>query len=209
MGRGPLRSLGVRKSPGDPDFTLEILMTNLDRKMMSQFYKKEKSAREVTKASGISDLFPDAIIDDYLFDPCGYSMNGLLDQGYLTIHITPQPSCSFVSFETNIRVPNHDYSNLVEKVLNTFKPGSFTVTLFGGHVEDFSSIAAKTFQSRLLGPRAHRSPHLNLESPLYLRSTQSHYTFENYYELVFAHYELDEPEQQQKTSGQKRKHHPE
>jgi len=141
-------------------------------------------------------------------------MNGLLDQGYFTIHITPQPSCSFVSFETNIQVPGNDYSTLVAQVLNVFKPGSFTVTLFGGYVENFSSIAEKTFQSRCLGTRSQifskTTPKVPaIPSPKYLRTTQSTYTFENYYELVFAHYEqLNEEEQQKlKHTGCKRKIH--
>lgn len=29
-----------------------------------------------------------ADIDDYVFDPCGYSMNGILKGGFITIHIT-------------------------------------------------------------------------------------------------------------------------
>ena len=27
----------------------------------------------------MDNLFPDAVIDDYLFDPCGYSANGVMD----------------------------------------------------------------------------------------------------------------------------------
>lgn len=36
--------------------------------------------------SGICDIIPGAQIDDFLFDPCGYSMNGLLP-GVGTIRI--------------------------------------------------------------------------------------------------------------------------
>lgn len=36
--------------------------------------------------SGIYDLLPGTIIDDWLFDPCGYSMNGLLpDVGPISV----------------------------------------------------------------------------------------------------------------------------
>ncbi len=68
----------------------------------------------VIQRSGIGDLFPGAVCDDFLFDPCGYSVNGLLGEGYFTIHITPQEGCSYASFETNINLPC--YKELIEKV---------------------------------------------------------------------------------------------
>ena len=59
------------------------------------------------------------MIDDFLFDPCGYSMNGLAEGGFFTIHITPETHCSYVSFETNIL---SDYSVLVPHILQIFRP---------------------------------------------------------------------------------------
>jgi len=44
----------------------------------------------VTTETGIRRLVPAADIDDYVFEPCGYSMNGILDGGFITIHITPE-----------------------------------------------------------------------------------------------------------------------
>ena len=38
--------------------------------------------------------------DDYIFDPCGYSLNAYKDSGYIAIHVTPQSNCSYVSIET-------------------------------------------------------------------------------------------------------------
>jgi len=187
--RGPLPILQVPKvTSSEPDFTLEILMTKLDRKIMEQFYKKEQTPKMVTKSSGIGDLFPDAVTDECLFDPCGYSMNGLLGDGYFTIHVTPQPSCSYVSFETNIQVPNNDYSALVEKVLKVFKPGKFSLSLFGGFVNNFPSIAEKTFQSHLLGSR---KCSFGTHCPMYLRSILATCAFDNDYELVYAQYEYE------------------
>lgn len=55
---------------------------------MKQFYKTEGvTARDTTNNSGIAKLLPGSIIDDYQFEPCGYSMNGLLKQWYWTIRI--------------------------------------------------------------------------------------------------------------------------
>lgn len=112
------------------DVTLELMMTDLDRSVMEQFYRRADftSHKDVTKSSGIMDLVPGAITDEYQFEPCGYSMNGLLNDSYFTIHITPEPHCSYVSFETNISLA--DYTKLIRDVVSLFKPGRFTVSLF-------------------------------------------------------------------------------
>lgn len=60
------------------------------------------------------------MVDAYLFQPCGYSMNGLQHDKFYTIHITPEASCSYASFETNII--SWDYVDLVERVLAIFQP---------------------------------------------------------------------------------------
>lgn len=55
-----------------------------------------------------------------MFSPCGYSMNGILDDAYWTIHITPESHCSYASFETNLR--GESYNALVKAVLDIFRP---------------------------------------------------------------------------------------
>ena len=35
------------------------------------------SAQQTTVSSGIADLLPGSDIDEFVFEPCGYSMNGL------------------------------------------------------------------------------------------------------------------------------------
>ncbi|OXB64433.1 UNVERIFIED_CONTAM: hypothetical protein H355_006872, partial [Colinus virginianus] len=79
--------------------------------------------------SGIRDLIPGSVIDATMFNPCGYSMNGMKSDGtYWTIHITPEPEFSYVSFETNISQTSYD--DLIRKVVEVFKPGKFVTTLF-------------------------------------------------------------------------------
>lgn len=46
----------------------------------------------------------------------------------MTIHITPEPEFSYVSFESNI--PEASYEEVIRRVLQTFKPGKFVVTIF-------------------------------------------------------------------------------
>jgi len=123
---------------------LEIAMFGLDREAMKYFYcstyseildsKESKENQEAikkyvgqiaTRQSGIDSILPGFDIDSHLFNPCGYSCNGLKDEHYFTIHVTPEPQCSFVSFETN--VPSDDYGGLIGKVLSIFRPGRFCV----------------------------------------------------------------------------------
>lgn len=51
---------------------------------------------------------------------------------YWTIHITPEPEFSYVSFETNLSQTSYD--ELVRKVVEVFKPGKFVTTLFVNQV---------------------------------------------------------------------------
>ncbi|KAF5277459.1 hypothetical protein FQA39_LY18489 [Lamprigera yunnana] len=120
----------------ESDQTLEILMTDLDPNIMSIFTREEcLNAAEATKKSGIDKIIPSMIIDDYLFEPCGYSMNGISKNGcYMTIHITPESEFSYVSFETNMMAAS--YSEIITKVLDTFHPGKFVVTIFTNQTSD-------------------------------------------------------------------------
>ncbi|CAG8553510.1 11343_t:CDS:2 [Ambispora leptoticha] len=137
------------------DQTIEILMTNLEKSSVQKFYqsnsKKEngdddneggaKSGARINRESGIADLYPEAKLDSFLFTPCGYSANALLDENYFTVHVTPEPSCSYASFESNVPLSFYQnldnnpsirstVSDLIKRVISIFNPGKFSVTLF-------------------------------------------------------------------------------
>ncbi|GFN90096.1 S-adenosylmethionine decarboxylase proenzyme [Plakobranchus ocellatus] len=116
-----------------PDQTFELLMWDMCPKSMDIFSMKvSQDGKDATKRSGICDIIPGIKIDDFLFDPCGYSMNGILPGGfYITIHVTPEPHCSYVSFESN--VPQASYQDLTMKVLQVFNPGKFLMTVFANN----------------------------------------------------------------------------
>jgi len=96
----------------------------------------------VTESCGLADVYPaskypGSRIDSYLFTPCGYSANGVIpspDGGsthYFTVHVTPEPHCSYASFETNVpQLKGRDTADIVNHVVDIFKPGRFSVTLF-------------------------------------------------------------------------------
>ncbi|XP_076445195.1 S-adenosylmethionine decarboxylase proenzyme-like [Babylonia areolata] len=126
-----------------PDQTFELLMWDMCQEKM-KFFSQEvcKDGKDASQKSGIVDIIPGMEIDDVLFKPCGYSMNGLLPDGcYITIHVTPEPHCSFVSFESN--VPQETYHDMIEKVLDVFSPGHFLMTIFANK----ASIARDTHKT--------------------------------------------------------------
>lgn len=102
----------------------------------------------ISQNCGLADVYPtsvypDARIDGYLFSPCGYSANGIVPPPasangqakaahYFTVHVTPESGFSFASFETNVPggQKGRTTSEIIEHVVNIFKPGRFSVTLF-------------------------------------------------------------------------------
>jgi len=121
--------------------TLNMMMFDMDPEVAKIFYMENSaSGKEMTKKAGINALCPGAQIDEAAFTPCGYSMNAILYDAYFTIHITPEPACSYVSFETNALIDN--YCPLVRNVLNAFKPKRFVLTMFGdqGAIDSMKSL---------------------------------------------------------------------
>lgn len=107
--------------------TLELMMHDLDPDIAKKFYKSP-TKNDKDEFPGVADIIPGSETDEFNFDPCGYSMNGLFKNSFYTIHVTPEPHCSYASFETNVSLSC--YKKLLSKVLQLFKPGSLTLTLF-------------------------------------------------------------------------------
>ncbi|KAK5188051.1 spermidine resistance protein, partial [Cryomyces antarcticus] len=132
----------------------------------------------VSESCGLSDLYPtskypDARVDAYLFTPCGFSANGVIPAPgcandssastthYFTVHVTPEPQCSYASFETNVpaRQTGRETADIVEQVVKIFRPGRFSVTLFEAKptADGFSSgIAEAKRSSRMEAIKGYR-----------------------------------------------------
>lgn len=110
--------------------TLNLMMFDMAPKVAKTFFEKNcPTGKDMTKKSGVADLCPGATIDEISFSPCGYSMNAILHETYYTIHVTPEPECSYVSFETNASLNNYDA--MIRNVIQVFQPKKFLVTFFG------------------------------------------------------------------------------
>lgn len=123
------------EAPVEPiTYTLEVCMTELGDAAAAKFFfgAAGTTAVEVTVATGIRDMFPDAVIDDFLFEPCGYSMNALQGAGLMTIHVTPESHCSYASVEISGHSTDaFDPAELLAKAVKSFNPGRIAVALSG------------------------------------------------------------------------------
>jgi len=110
--------------------TINMMMFDMAPEVANLFFQKTcPTGKAMTARSGICNLVPGALIDETAFSPCGYSMNAILHDAYSTIHITPEPECSYCSFETNTCLRSYDA--MVRNVLTVFKPKRFVLTMFG------------------------------------------------------------------------------
>ncbi|KAF9925906.1 spermidine resistance protein [Linnemannia zychae] len=204
----------------DYDQTIEILMTDLNPLAMRKFYHHStqnqpsgiEGGRVVDQHTGLAALFPGAEIDSFLFTPCGYSANALLKDArnadangkYFTIHVTPEPICSYASFETNIPVRLSSKSSrrsaaaaaaatasknsgapetvqdLVRRVVEIFQPGNLTVTIFASNKN--TSVAEKQAKKRQF-----KLLHSMGSFPGFRRTDRILYGLDGY-DLIYGHY---------------------
>lgn len=115
---------------------MEIYMFDLDPVTMRQFMFHDRRERigldgredGTTSRSGIQGLISNkAKVDAFNFEPCGYSMNAVVDGMYYSIHVSPEEEASYVSFETTVKTEL--LGQLVASVVRVFKPGRFKVAV--------------------------------------------------------------------------------
>lgn len=159
----------------------------------------------VSETCGLSEVYPpsrypDARIDAYLFTPCGFSANGVIpapDKAgtathYFTVHVTPEPQCSYASFETNVpgRQDGRETVEVIEQVVGIFKPGRFSVTLFEAKAESLEVRELGLLQDAKLAQAKIRSVKME-KIKGYTRVDRIVHDFDGY-DLVFRYYERDD-----------------
>jgi S-adenosylmethionine decarboxylase len=164
----------------------------------------------VSEACGLSDVYPtscypDARVDAYLFTPCGFSANGVIpapDQlgsatHYFTVHVTPEPQCSYASFETNVpgRRSGRETADVIQHVVDIFKPGCFSVTLFeakasAAEISELDGPWETMVDVELEGRGRERSLKMDAIKG-YRRVERIVHEFDGY-DLVFRYYEQNE-----------------
>lgn len=121
--------LGTQNSH-ENEIRVEMCMTGLNREKASVFFKTPENDGKMTKMSGISNIIPSHNICDFEFEPCGYSMNGIDNAAYSTIHVTPEEGFSYASYEAMGFDPvTIGFEQMVKRVLECFKPAEFSIAI--------------------------------------------------------------------------------
>mmetsp|Transcript_26367 Transcript_26367/g.90139 ORF Transcript_26367/g.90139 Transcript_26367/m.90139 type:complete len:889 (-) Transcript_26367:1469-4135(-) len=138
--------------------TLEVCMTGIDRTLAAQFFQEpghKRTASEVTRETGIADLFPGATIDDFVFEPCGYSMNAVLGESFATIHVTPEEGFSYASVEiSGPKASTLDADDFVRRALAVFRPANAAISLSGENSLPASWQKSPSASAEYVGPAA-------------------------------------------------------
>jgi S-adenosylmethionine decarboxylase len=116
--------------PDSDDATLEVLMHGIDPQLVATFQRLRPAPGSIAPAVGVNAIFEGFEVDEHVFSPSGYSVNGLRDDCYATLHVTPQRLGSYVSYETNRSLGSETARDLVRPIVELFRPESFDVVLF-------------------------------------------------------------------------------
>jgi len=98
----------------------ELIAYQVNSKVLRKLSSEVLTFRDIRKFLQLDVLFPQFILDDFVFKPHGYSVNGLFKDKYFTIHITPQVNSSYISFAANL-----DLIALLPLILSILQPVSF------------------------------------------------------------------------------------
>lgn len=102
------------------DKTYELLAYQISEQASNALTVPGLKANDIREFLKLDVILPDFILDDFVFEPYGYSVNAIRGDEYLTIHVTPQADSSYVSFESSL--------NLIELapiILDVLQPASF------------------------------------------------------------------------------------
>ncbi len=142
-----------RPSLDSTDVNFNVMMYDLDPTVLRLFHLQGGSqscktdGKRALKASGLQGLLPEtALVDDYMFEPCGYSMNALNGEDFFTVHITPELEHSYASFETNLHL--EEYDAYLQRIVRVFRPQRVSVTIFA---DEGAYRAIRPVQTDVLG----------------------------------------------------------
>ena len=122
------------------DKTYELLAYQISEQASDKLTRPNLTKQNIRDFLQLETLIPGFEINDYVFEPFGYSLNAIKGQDYFTIHITPQSHSSYVSFESSL-----DLLTMAPVILAILQPASFDVISF--NEDEFAAKAARSISN--------------------------------------------------------------
>ncbi|MCL1143038.1 S-adenosylmethionine decarboxylase proenzyme [Shewanella gaetbuli] len=116
------------------DNRYELLMYHISGPIAQYLTTADQSIEKIAQLLQLDKLFNGFQLDAHLFNPCGYSVNGIKGDEYFTIHITPQEKSSYVSIETNVDLHLQPI-NITAKLLALLQPQSWDIKAFNSDIQ--------------------------------------------------------------------------
>ncbi len=114
--------------------TFEVLMHKLDSRFQEVFSLDKASARKaISENPGFKSFFESFDVQDFSFQPFGYSLNSIKGDKYFTLHVSPRERASFASIETNFTDFGAD--KLLDASFSLFRPQSLQLVAYSPHKE--------------------------------------------------------------------------
>lgn len=107
--------------------TVELLMYGLRGEFKNHLVKTEDCQKTVNQK--FSEIFKGFTLDPFFFDPLGYSLNGLKESQYLTIHVTPQGEENYFSFEMD-QFSFSQHKQILSELIELCDPVAFDLIYF-------------------------------------------------------------------------------
>ncbi len=107
------------------DKSYEFLAYGIGELASNTLTKKGLCKNSIRDFLRIENLLPNFTINDFVFNPYGYSLNAIFEDKYLTIHVTPQSDSSYVSVDSNLNL-----IELAPKLIEILSPASFDLLSF-------------------------------------------------------------------------------
>jgi len=104
------------------DKSYEIVAYHISESASKMLTDPHLTALRIRSMFHIEELFPHFDFDDHVFHPFGYSLNGIHNGRFFTIHITPQAESSYISVSANF-----DLINLLPQLITTLAPKTIDI----------------------------------------------------------------------------------
>lgn len=105
-----------------------LMLHDLKGPFFERLQQEKVDAKIVASQLKLATYFKHFTVDQYSFEPKGYSLNAIDGQSYFTLHLTPEKQSSYISFESNLQ--HAQISEFHQHLIKLFLPQRAYLMIF-------------------------------------------------------------------------------